>query len=132
MRLKGKCLACGKKIEYHPSCTKGKYCNNKCQGQHRTIKANEERITLLKQGKLIHRNRIKKALIALGMKHECSICGISQWRGQSLSLVLDHIDGKANNNLLDNFRLLCHNCDSQTEHYKGRNKGNGRKSLGLL
>ena len=47
-------------------------------------------------------------------------------------MTLDHIDGRANNNFLENFRLVCPNCDSQSDHYKGRNKGNGRKSLGLI
>lgn len=131
-RIKGNCIVCNKEFTYHPSSYRGKFCSNKCQGIERMNDANEKRINLLKKGELIQRNSIKKALIALGVKHKCSICGISEWLNKPLSMVLDHIDGRANNNNLDNLRLICHNCDSQTEHYKGRNKGFGRKSLGLI
>lgn len=130
--LKSKCIICKKDISYHPSSERGKFCSNKCQGIDRINSANIKRIALLKKGKLIQRNAIKKALKALGVRHSCSICGISEWQNKPLSMVLDHIDGRANNNNLDNLRLICHNCDSQTEHYKGRNKGFGRKSLGLI
>ena len=130
--VKSSCIICNKELIYHPSSSRGKFCSNKCQGVDRKNKANKIRIKLLKQGKLIHRNAIKKALLAMGIKHKCSICGISEWMNKPLSMVLDHIDGRANNNTLENFRLLCHNCDSQSSHYKGRNKGNGRKSLGLI
>ena len=41
-------------------------------------------------------------------------------------MILDHIDGNADNNNLINLRLVCSNCDSQLPTYKGRNKGNGR------
>jgi len=40
--------------------------------------------------------------------------------------VMDHIDGNADNNSLDNFRLVCGNCDMQLPTYKNKNKGNGR------
>ena len=67
----------------------------------------------------------------MGKEHKCDICGITEWLGKPISMILDHINGKANDNKVDNLRFLCHNCDSQSDHYKGRNKGNGRKSLGL-
>jgi hypothetical protein len=47
--------------------------------------------------------------------YECRECGISEWNGKPLTLQLDHIDGDRTNNTLDNLRLLCPNCHSQTE-----------------
>lgn len=47
--------------------------------------------------------------------YECRECGISEWNGKPLTLQLDHIDGDRTNNALDNLRLLCPNCHSQTE-----------------
>jgi len=61
----------------------------------------------------------------------CSVCEVEQWNDQPLTLVVDHIDGNAGNNLPINLRLLCPNCNSQTDTFGGRNKGYGRKARGL-
>ena len=53
----------------------------------------------------------------------CSICTINDWQGIPLSLHLDHINGKSNDNRIENLRLLCPNCHSQTKTYAGKNKG---------
>ena len=58
--------------------------------------------------------------------HRCEICGLSEWLNEPIVLILDHIDGNADNWLLGNLRLICSNCDSQTPTYKSKNKGNGR------
>lgn len=63
--------------------------------------------------------------------YKCSICGISDWNNKKISLWCDHIDGDATNNHPTNFRLLCPNCDSQTETFGAKNTGRGRKSRGL-
>jgi protein-arginine kinase activator protein McsA len=58
---------------------------------------------------------------------KCAICGIaSTWNNKPLVLTLDHIDGKAKNNLRSNIRLICPNCDSQLETYKSKNKHSDR------
>ncbi len=41
-------------------------------------------------------------------------------------MILDHIDGNSENRFIDNFRLVCSNCDSQLDTYKSKNKGSGR------
>jgi 5-methylcytosine-specific restriction endonuclease McrA len=43
-------------------------------------------------------------------------------RAKPLSLELDHITGDKHDNRLDNLRLLCPNCHSQTMTYAGGNK----------
>lgn len=59
----------------------------------------------------------------------CAVCGLEPvWNGAALILVLDHVDGDAENNRRDNLRLVCPNCDSQLPTYKARNKGRGRHS----
>jgi hypothetical protein len=56
-------------------------------------------------------------------KNECSICGISEWNGELLPLELDHVDGDSTNHTIQNLRILCPNCHSQTETFRGKNKG---------
>ena len=61
-------------------------------------------------------------------QHEgkCSECGISEWGGKLITLEIDHKDGDWQNNKPNNLRVLCPNCHSQTNSYRGKNKGNGR------
>lgn len=68
-------------------------------------------------------SRLKERLLRENLlEYKCSICGISEWQGKSISLQLDHINGVNNDHRLENLRLLCPNCHSQTETYAGRNK----------
>ena len=80
---------------------------------------------------LIKERPTLRKLISITKGYMCSICGISEWNGYKITLIVDHIDGNAGNNLPDNVRLVCPNCNSQTPTFGGRNKGNGRKSRGL-
>jgi hypothetical protein len=54
--------------------------------------------------------------------NECAVCSINEWNGKPINLELDHIDGNRRNHLLQNLRLLCPNCHSQTETYRAKNK----------
>ncbi|MGW4228708.1 HNH endonuclease signature motif containing protein [Streptomyces sp. NPDC004980] len=68
--------------------------------------------------------RLKRAMIAMGVAEHCARCGTgSVWRGRPLPLEVDHIDGNWRNNQPQNLRLLCPNCHSTTETYRGRGKG---------
>lgn len=69
---------------------------------------------------------VKKRLLDEGLiEYICDKCKISEWNGSSISLELDHIDGDNRNNTRPNLRLLCPNCHSQTETWKGRNINTG-------
>jgi hypothetical protein len=63
--------------------------------------------------------------------YKCRCCGIDSWNGKDITLWTDHIDGNATNNHHSNFRLVCPNCDSQSDTFDAKNYGKGRKSLGL-
>jgi hypothetical protein len=72
------------------------------------------------------RRLVRKYLI---YKHgnQCMMCGLSEWRNIPIALVSDHIDGDSSNNDLDNFRIICNNCDATLPTFKGKNRGKGRK-----
>ena len=61
---------------------------------------------------------------------KCSKCGLSEWNNVKLPLELHHKDGNRNNNSRDNLELLCPNCHSITDNWRGRNKNNtGKKKI---
>lgn len=70
----------------------------------------------------VRRTLLRDRLVREGfLEFKCAFCGIDFWRGQPLSLELDHINGNKHDNRLENLRILCPNCHSQTETYSGRN-----------
>lgn len=68
-------------------------------------------------------NDLKKRLIKKKILEEkCSMCDLSEWLGKPITLEMDHINGNNRDHRLENLRLLCCNCHSFTETYKGKNK----------
>jgi 5-methylcytosine-specific restriction endonuclease McrA len=55
-----------------------------------------------------------------------NLCGVCNdppvWKGKPLVLQLDHINGLRNDHRLENLRLICPNCHSQTDTYCAKNK----------
>jgi hypothetical protein len=68
--------------------------------------------------------KLKKRLFKEGYKKEsCEVCGIGNiWNNAYLPLEMDHIDGNSTNQRIENLRILCPNCHSQTENFRGKNK----------
>lgn len=67
-------------------------------------------------------NKLKKRLIKEGLlENKCSKCELIEWNSEPLIMELDHIDGNRTNHSLDNLRLLCPNCHSQTDTFRGKN-----------
>ena len=79
---------------------------------------------LVVDSEYLDNSTLKRRLLAEGLlQQSCTECGIADWNGRPLSLHLDHINGDRRDQRLDNLRLLCPNCHSQTETYCGRNQG---------
>lgn len=78
---------------------------------------------LIKDSKYTNMSRLKTRLINAGyLTYRCEICHIDSWNNLPISLQLDHINGVHTDNRLENLRLLCPNCHSQTPTYAGRNR----------
>ncbi len=62
---------------------------------------------------------IRKKLLE-EQNYKCQTCNISDWLGKKLTFEIDHVDGNKNNNDRSNLRMLCPNCHSQTDTWRGR------------
>lgn len=68
------------------------------------------------------RGHLKSRLSKEGLlAPRCQECGLGKWRGLPIALELHHINGRGQDNRLENLKLLCPNCHSQTDSWGGRN-----------
>ena len=120
------CPVCNKE----PARSFYKYCSNLCQQeyQYRTyiIEWKNGRIRGLSTIGLVS-PQIKRYL-RRKFGDKCCLCGWSKVNSKTglVPLVADHIDGNWKNNIEDNLRLICPNCDALNPTFAALNKGNGR------
>lgn len=107
------CLNCGRVNPRKGDVYTYKYCNNKCQAEHRSRMLVEqwkenEKSTAWRQVP----EYIKKYLIS-SRGHKCETCGIEKWQEQPTPLVVVHKDDNTHNNEESNLLLVCPNCRAQ-------------------
>lgn len=67
-------------------------------------------------------NKLRRRLIKEGIKkEECEECHIVDWNNKRVAFELEHKDGDRTNHRLENLLILCPNCHSQTDTYRGKN-----------
>lgn len=76
----------------------------------------------LVENSTVSRDRLKRRLLEEGiLENLCDECGLGdEWNGKPLTLQLDHINGVYNDNRLENLRIICPNCHTQTETFAGK------------
>jgi hypothetical protein len=69
------------------------------------------------------RKHLKRRLYETGLKQRrCELCGQDEnWHGAHMALILDHINGVADDNRLENLQIVCPNCAATLDTHCGRN-----------
>ncbi|HXO08812.1 MAG TPA: hypothetical protein VN880_12305 [Solirubrobacteraceae bacterium] len=86
---------------------------------------------VLVEGSTYSRKRLKQRLYESGLKERrCEHCAQDEtWQGQSIALILDHINGVADDNRIENLRIVCPNCAATLDTHCGRNNRAGRSCV---
>lgn len=97
------CLHCG-------ITTEGKFCSRACSHRYQWQQTKRE---IEVSGSAKFKHTAKRYLVETH-GNRCSECGIIDWQGKELVMIMDHINGNPYDWSLANLRLICPNCDSQT------------------
>jgi hypothetical protein len=78
--------------------------------------------SVLVENSTYSRGHLKERLYSAGVKQRrCELCGQGEaWRGGEMAMILDHINGVANDNRLENLRIVCPNCAATFDTHCGR------------
>lgn len=121
-RVARPCLSCAKTVPL----TKQKFCSLACQHAYQF----HVRVIALEQGTYhtYNCNGFVRKYLIWKLGEQCSRCGWNQRHPKTgrVPVEVEHIDGNWENNRPENLTLLCPNCHSLTDTFRGLNRGRGR------
>lgn len=116
------CKNCGTLSEITAQTT-NQFCSSKCSGEYQRKETNR----LIEDGHVFSFETMRRYLMETD--GTCQECGIGDtYNGKPITLQCDHIDGDNDNHSLNNLRVLCPNCHSQTDTWCGRNKKDTKRN----
>lgn len=118
------CEWCGKDYVLQKSSI-GRFCSSECGNIFKSATYTNELIVQFISSDGVVTNAKKSKILVNG--HQCEICTNTEWLGEPIALELHHIDGDNTNENKANLQLLCPNCHSQTDTYRGKNIPKQRK-----
>ena len=76
------------------------------------------------QGSTFSRNHLKERLYEAGLKQPvCELCGQGEvWRGRTMGMIIDHVNGVADDHRLENLRIVCPNCAATLDTHCARGR----------
>ena len=126
MKQTATCLNCSTAFKYNPHHKRGKYCNNKCQQEHKRKQfITEWKQGLVSGGSSYHLSQYVRNHLLEEADYKCSKCG---WTGTNIHtgrvpLEIDHIDDDPHNHSPDNLQVLCPNCHACKTQAPQKSKG---------
>jgi hypothetical protein len=96
------------------------YATNRAVGAKRRRPLDE----ILVERSTYSRNHLKERLYEAGLKRPvCELCGQGErWQGREMGMILDHINGIADDNRLTNLRIVCPNCAATLDTHCARKR----------
>lgn len=64
----------------------------------------------------------RRRRVFIKFENKCSCCGLSEWQNKPMPLEIHHINGNNRDNEEKNLTLLCPNCHSVTDNFRGKNR----------
>ena len=78
---------------------------------------------LVKDSPYININHLRERLFKESVKEQrCECCGLTEWLNKPIRFEIHHINGDNKDHRLENIQILCPNCHSLTDNYRGKNK----------
>lgn len=77
---------------------------------------------LVENSSHVNSSSLRKRLLSEGIKeNKCECCNLTMWLDKPIKLELHHSNGNNSDHRIENIELLCPNCHSYTDNYRGKN-----------
>ena len=126
LREKKICEICGKEFTPVHQYKDQQTCSSVCAGEFEKSKTIKKFINGELSDRQV-RGRTIRAYVLKKQNNKCAICNcLPEHNEKPLTFIVDHIDGVFTNNIPENIRVICPNCNSQTDTFAGKNIGKNR------